>query len=58
MKTKLLIIAFAIMVIALLLHQYIYYGILFAVEDLHHETWIIMFGFAALILYADKRGKV
>jgi len=36
-------------------HQYIFYGVWFEFSDLHHETWMIMFIFAGLILLRFHR---
>jgi len=58
MNTRNLIFAFIVIVIALLLHQFIYYDVWFEMADLHHETWIVMFAFAAFVLYISKRGKI
>ena len=42
---------------AIALHQYIGWGYWFELEDLHHETWMIMFAFSGLVLLTTFRGK-
>jgi len=48
---KILAIVFVIIAIIIALHQFIVWGYWFELEDLHHETWMIMFGFCGFILY-------
>lgn len=57
MKFMLLGIALIIVAIAIACHQFIFYGMWFAFEDLHHETWMIMFTFCGVVLITIFRGK-
>ncbi len=44
----------------ILLHQYVLYGVLFEVDDLHHETFAIAFLFFSLGVFlgnSEKAGK-
>jgi len=41
--------------IAIAVHQLVTWGVVFEFDDLHHETWIVMFGFAGLILLIKKK---
>ena len=49
---KILAVALIVIAIAIAVHQFIYWGYWFEIEDLHHETWMIMFGFSGLLLFA------
>ena len=46
---------FLLFVVILLVHQYIFYNVWFQPQDIHHETWMIMFGFAGLVLLVKKK---
>lgn len=46
----------AIIALLVIIHQYIFYGVWFEIEDIHHEVFIIALLFGALILY--KLGRV
>jgi len=39
-----------IIAVVLIVHQYVFYGVWWEWEDLHHETWILMFAFAGMVL--------
>lgn len=41
----------------ILLHQWVEFGVLFEVSDLHHETFAISFFFGALVVYRYSRRK-
>jgi hypothetical protein len=45
-----------IIALAIFVHQYLVYDILWEIEDLSHECWIIMFAFGGIVLLAFKRG--
>lgn len=47
---------FFLIAIAFSVHQYMLGYPFFQMDDLHHETWMIMFGFAGVVLLAFKRG--
>jgi hypothetical protein len=50
-----LIYVFLFFAFFLILHQLVFWGKLFELEEIHHETWIIMFLFAAFIIFVLKR---
>ena len=54
MKIRLALI-FLIVAVAIAIHQLVTWGALFEFDDLHHETWVIMFGFAGLVLWVKKK---
>jgi len=47
---KLLGLLFVFIASLIAVHQFIGWGYWFELEDLHHETWMIMFGFAGVLL--------
>jgi len=57
MKLLILGIIFFIIAIVILCHQFIYWNVWFELEDLHHETWMIMFAFSGLVLILMGKGK-
>jgi hypothetical protein len=52
-----LVIAGIFFIIALLIafHQWLNWGVWFSWEDLHHETWMVMFAFSGFILLMVKK---
>ena len=56
---KLLIIGVMLIVVAIAIavHQFMFYDVWFEWNDLHHETWMIMFAFAGIALVLVGRGK-
>ena len=54
-RIKYLIIILIIGAIALMVHQYLNWGMWFNVKDYHHEDLIIMFFAIAIILYIIYR---
>ena len=52
---KLLPFILIIVAVIIAVHQYIFYDTWFQTSDLHHETWIIMFAFAGIILWFKGR---
>lgn len=51
MKTKTLIYTLLFLAFLVALHQYLNFGYWFELKDIHHETFIVAFTFAALIAY-------
>lgn len=47
---------FIFIAIGITAHQHMIGYPLFQWEDLHHETWILMFGFAGIILVIRGKG--
>jgi len=56
---KLTILGITLLIIAIIIacHQFIVWDVWFEIPDLHHETWIIMFAFAGLVLLLIGRGN-
>lgn len=57
MKLTIIGVILLVVAIAILLHQFMVYNIWFEFDDLHHETWMIMFGFCGVVLLLIGRGK-
>ena len=47
---------FILIAVAISVHQFMMGWPFFQMSDLHHETWIVMFGFAGVVLLVFKRG--
>jgi len=56
MKSLIIAGLFFLVAIAIFVHQFITYGILWEWSDLSHEGWIIMFVFSGIALVAFKKG--
>jgi len=54
---KILPILLIVVAIAIALHQYVCYGMWFQLEDIHHETFMIMFAFCGIVLLVIRKGK-
>jgi hypothetical protein len=52
---RILGIIFIIFAIIIAIHQFIYYDVWFEIEELHHETWMIMFAFAGALLLLKRK---
>jgi len=46
---------FIVFAFVIALHQYFFYDVWFEIDDLHHETWMIMFAFAGVFLLVRKK---
>lgn len=53
---KAIMIVLIIAGIALIIEQYVNYGVLFELSDIHHETFIVAALFGAFIIYGITRG--
>lgn len=42
---------FIVFALILMAQQYLFHGVFFELGDIHHETWILMFLFTALMLF-------
>lgn len=49
---KIVALIFVLIACAIAIHQFIFFGYWFSLADLHHETWMIMFMFCAVVLLA------
>ena len=47
---------FIIIAIVISVHQYMMGYPFFQMDDLHHESWIVMFAFAGVVVLALRRG--
>lgn len=54
---KVLAVIFIVFAFGIAFHQFYYWGVWFEVEDIHHETFMIILVFAAFIVYYVKVGK-
>lgn len=50
MKLIIIGIIFLMITVALALHQFIFWDVWFEIPDIHHESWMLMFGFSGLVL--------
>ena len=53
---KILAYFFLLIAVLVALHQYVGWGYLWEWEDLHHEGFMMMFGFAGIVLLIIRRG--
>jgi len=52
-----LAVLFLVIAVAIAVHQFIGWGFWWEWEDLHHETWMIMFAFTGIVLLLMGRIK-